>query len=371
MLKMCKTLCVVAALVAVCAGGVQWVRSSWQGVVYFYPEGGHAGSAHGQRKLAQVDKRYDFSSHRSGGVLASKKRLVQSLKWHRQDGVLGVELGHFVVKTGQNSKNFACNVYRGVELEFVAEGVAVHGQPSRMWVRGPCRVRADDNSRMQVLWLPVHRAFDQRPQDLAALSINSIERGQLVAAGFQVPELGGQRPGAQRLTASDSQSFSATEANLPEPGAKPQAAKGEQAANKAVGSGRNLLEPDDDDDDTGGFIVGTGQGPSFLQANVSFQNIGDVWPTKWHLSEVKLLKNIDTSHAKQGESSGSAGSYAGDSHATGSYVGGRAGGDAVADAARRDTASVDGGSLSVNFREARRILGRHSNKLELDFRTPP
>ena len=301
MLKFCKTLCVVAALAGVCAGGVQWVRSSWQGVVYFYPEGGYAGSAPGQRELAQVDKRYDFSSHPAGGVLASKKRLVQSLKWHRQDGVLGVELGHFVVKTGQTSKNFACNVYRGVELEFVAEGVAVHGQPSRMWVRGPCRARADDNSRMQVLWLPVHRAFDQRPQDLAALSINAMERGQLVAAGFQVPEPVGQQPGTQRLTASET-------------------------------SGRNLLEPDDDDEDAGGFIVGTGQGLSFLQANVSFQNIGDVWPTKWHLSEVKLLKTIDSSHA-----------------------------------ARRDTASVDGGSLSVNFREARRMLGSKSNKLELDF----
>jgi len=117
------------------------------------------------RSPASIPRVYDFS-HLSGSDLlaAAKERLLQPAKISGQGALQGLQLGHFLVKNKDGLIVEACEVYDKIELEFVAVGMAVNGEPPRMIVRGPCQASDDDNFIDPVL-VDARKILAAEPED--------------------------------------------------------------------------------------------------------------------------------------------------------------------------------------------------------------
>ncbi|GIL18825.1 MAG: hypothetical protein BroJett040_25760 [Oligoflexia bacterium] len=117
------------------------------------------------RDPAAIKKVYDFS-HLDGSALdsASKQRLISGTRVHSQNGDVGVELGHFVVRGDGGAKLFACQKYSSVTLQFEGDGVATGGEKPSMEVEGNCEISADINS-IAPLWIPVARILGEPVSD--------------------------------------------------------------------------------------------------------------------------------------------------------------------------------------------------------------
>lgn len=139
--------------------------------------------AKSSRDPAAIKKVYDFS-HLQGSALdfAAKQRLIEGAKvvHDRQD--VGVELGHFVVKGNDGQKQFACQHYSRIVLQFQGEGVAVAGELPQMEVEGACEISPDINS-IAAVWIPVSKIlgepvsdgeFDFREGKLARLKFTNV-----------------------------------------------------------------------------------------------------------------------------------------------------------------------------------------------------
>lgn len=118
-----------------------------------------------QRSPAAVKKVFDYSQF-EGTVLSSmsKQRIVLNASVAKNEGSIGVALGHFVVKSDQGQPLLACQMYDKVVLEYEAEGMAVGGETPRMQVRGPCSVVQDLN-RMESLWIPFAKIQAEKAVD--------------------------------------------------------------------------------------------------------------------------------------------------------------------------------------------------------------
>ena len=77
---------------------------------------------------------------------------------------LGVELGHFVIKGAEGQKEFACQRYSRVILQFEGEGVAVAGELPKMEIEGACEISPDINS-IAAIWIPVSRILGEPVAD--------------------------------------------------------------------------------------------------------------------------------------------------------------------------------------------------------------
>lgn len=138
-----------------------WVaRSSWDGTVLVY-----VGDARSPAALRQA---FDFS-HLEGEALreASHRRLISGVRQFSTEKGLGLELGHFVTKGPSGEKEFACHVYNKIELQFVAEGMAVHGKQPQMIVEAACEM-AQDINRVRPIWIPM--------SEIMQMQTGSIER---------------------------------------------------------------------------------------------------------------------------------------------------------------------------------------------------
>lgn len=119
----------------------------------------------GSRDPAAIRKSYDFSDL-DGIALAdaSKQRLLAGARVLKESSDLGIELGHFVVRSESGEKVFACKQYQKIVLQFDGDGMAVGGERPLMEVEGACEVSADIN-RMAPLWIPVAKILGEPAAD--------------------------------------------------------------------------------------------------------------------------------------------------------------------------------------------------------------
>ncbi len=118
-----------------------------------------------RRDPAAIKRVYDFS-HLEGGALsfATKQRLLTGIKVVGGPHGVGLELGHFVIKTEDGQKTFACQRYQRIVLEFKGDGSAVAGESPKMEVEGDCQMSSDINS-ISALEIPVSQILAQPAND--------------------------------------------------------------------------------------------------------------------------------------------------------------------------------------------------------------
>ena len=137
--------------------GCFWSLNSWNGTIYVYVED--------SRNPAAIHKGMDISNLKGSDLrIASRDRLLLDAKVFRKNGATAIELGHFITKTDNGNKQFACRTYQRIRLTYQAEGMAESGDVPQMTVEGPCVMSADIN-RIAPLWIPESRIRANKPHD--------------------------------------------------------------------------------------------------------------------------------------------------------------------------------------------------------------
>ncbi len=139
--------------VAIVIGGVT-ASHSWKGAMYL-GDGTLVNS--NSRNPAAIRHDLDFSRLEGAElVTATQKRLVTAARVILRDGLVGVELGHFVTRDSKGQKRLACDMlYNRLHLRFEANGVASGGEKPVMEVDGPCLTSNQDISAIEPIWIPV------------------------------------------------------------------------------------------------------------------------------------------------------------------------------------------------------------------------
>lgn len=148
-----------AALGAIAGFGAALV--SWDGTVAVHFRG-----SPGARAPAAIRRIFDFS-HLDGGALrlASQRRLVTDARVILADAEIGLELGHFVTKSEDGTRLFACEYFDRIDLSFEAEGIAASGEKPTMKIEAPCEM-SEDLNRIAPIWIPFARLAEEDPVDM-------------------------------------------------------------------------------------------------------------------------------------------------------------------------------------------------------------
>ena len=156
-----------AAVAAV--GGFYLAANSWEGTVMVPTS--RLSSPRGPAAIRRV---FDFS-HLNGSALrlASQKRLVTDARIVATSSKIGIELGHFVTRSADGSRLFACEFFDRVNLTFEAEGIAESGEKPTMNVDGPCLMGQDLN-RIAPIWIPVQKITAERTAPGLELSFSEF-----------------------------------------------------------------------------------------------------------------------------------------------------------------------------------------------------
>jgi hypothetical protein len=116
------------------------------------------------RDPAAIRKDYDFSSLVDSELtIAQKHRLVNGVYVAKESDYTSVSLGHFVLRSSESTKEFACERYDTVQLLFEGQGVAVNGENSVMEVEGKCEVSTTDLSQTVGLKIPFKKITEHKP----------------------------------------------------------------------------------------------------------------------------------------------------------------------------------------------------------------
>jgi hypothetical protein len=114
------------------------------------------------RDPAAIKRVYDFSNLAGSALdVASKQRLLSGAKIRKEDALVGVELGHFVVRNFEGNKEFACQRYSKIVLEFEGDGMALGGNKPSMEVEGNCEISQGDINAISPLWIPVAKILGE------------------------------------------------------------------------------------------------------------------------------------------------------------------------------------------------------------------
>ncbi|MCB0420713.1 MAG: hypothetical protein KDD61_06940 [Bdellovibrionales bacterium] len=134
--------------------------NSWDQQVFFYSTNHH-------RHPAAINKQFDFS-HLEGSQLIShsQERLLAAAKILMNEESVGIELGHFVSKNANGSKEFACRAYDKVVLVFKAGDMLVHGEPPEMLVQGPCSYE-NSSDHINAIWIPMAKILKQKTGNIS------------------------------------------------------------------------------------------------------------------------------------------------------------------------------------------------------------
>ena len=133
------------------------ITNSWGGIVFFHTADG--------RTPASINKVYDFSNLEGHALQqASHKRIIADAKVLNDNGIIGLELGHFVTKNENGKKDLACNTYNRIRLQFSSIGMAVNGAPSDLFVEADCDTSEDIN-KISAIWIPVQQIKTQPASD--------------------------------------------------------------------------------------------------------------------------------------------------------------------------------------------------------------
>lgn len=125
------------------------------------------------------------------GLALSKKihdRVVGDAHILNRDGEMGIELGQFVTEDKNSRKVLACSLYDRVELQFIGEGVASHGESPRMVIQSDCRISTNDIKWMEPIWVPTSEILSQ-PTSVKQMSFLDKQ-----AVSFQFTEVGDEWP---------------------------------------------------------------------------------------------------------------------------------------------------------------------------------
>lgn len=141
-----------------------WVSTrSWGGAVYVY-----IGE---DRSPAAVRSLNDYTPISRAALTDSvEKQLIASARFVRQEGYVGVELGHPLLKPEAGRREFACDVggreglYDHLELTFTGSGVAASGEAPQMVVFAGCNP-TEDVGRLETVWLPMDEILASQPKD--------------------------------------------------------------------------------------------------------------------------------------------------------------------------------------------------------------
>jgi len=117
------------------------------------------------RDPAAIKKVYDFS-HLEGSALvfATKQRLLEGAKIIPGNQDIEVDLGHFVLRGTDGQKEFACQRFSKVIMNFEGEGLAIGGELPQMEVEGVCEISKDINT-MAAIWIPTSRILGETVAD--------------------------------------------------------------------------------------------------------------------------------------------------------------------------------------------------------------
>ncbi|MCB0406962.1 MAG: hypothetical protein KDD34_02095, partial [Bdellovibrionales bacterium] len=164
------------------AMGAYLTTHSWGGITYVYLGEGES------RLPAAVGKGIDFSELKGSAFsLASRQRILQEARLIYQGTDIGVELGHFITKSQNGEKAFACNKYSTVQLQFVAVGIAESGESPVMEVEGDC-VIGKSIGKIEPIWVPAAQLLSEIPANME-LQINEPYH-----VNFKFDHIGSQWP---------------------------------------------------------------------------------------------------------------------------------------------------------------------------------
>ncbi len=146
------------------AAGLYGGSKSWNGVVYL-ADGSRFQNG---RTPAAIKRELDFSRLDGAELItATQKRLVSAARTIIQNGLVGVELGHFVTRDEHGQRRLACDyAYDRILLRFEGDGIASAGEKPIMEIDGPCRSSLDDISRIEPVWIPVDKILHTRPANM-------------------------------------------------------------------------------------------------------------------------------------------------------------------------------------------------------------
>lgn len=117
------------------------------------------------RDPAAIKRVYDFSNLQGSALdFATKQRIIDGFKVIKEKNDIGVELGHFVIKSAEGDKLFACQRYSKIILSFEGDGAAVGGELPNMEVEGKCEISADINS-IAPIWIPISKFLNEPAND--------------------------------------------------------------------------------------------------------------------------------------------------------------------------------------------------------------
>lgn len=156
-----KPLLSIAALIFFFAVGFYTHKKSQE----FPAEVSEYDVATSRRDPAAIKKVYDFSNLEGTALsFAAKQRLLEGAELLHDKKDVGVSLGHFVIKGQSGEKQFACERYEKVFLQFEGEGIAVAGELPAMEVESNCSISEDIN-RIAAIWIPVSRIMGEPVAD--------------------------------------------------------------------------------------------------------------------------------------------------------------------------------------------------------------
>jgi hypothetical protein len=134
--------------------GFRLSTDSWKGMLYVY-------LGEDQRSPAALHHLKDFSRLDAKSLsAAAHDQLIANAEIVRDDKQLGVKLGHFLTRTNDGKREFACRVenhpgvYDTLEMTFVGLGVSDSGELPTIEVESSCRSSADLDW-LETIWIPM------------------------------------------------------------------------------------------------------------------------------------------------------------------------------------------------------------------------
>ncbi len=137
-----------------------------------------------ERSIASIHNSYDLTCL-TGDKLnqAIVRQIVKGFRGVRENGYMGLTIGHYIYSDSQpeqntacansqergvssafslQSKRMACDQFPVIHFRFIADGESVNGSKRQMDIEAPCRV-SDDMGRTAVVWIPWQQLADETP----------------------------------------------------------------------------------------------------------------------------------------------------------------------------------------------------------------
>ncbi len=148
--------------------------NAWNGNIYVYV---------GETRAPAATRSIKDYSMLSRKALSERfhKQLVADAALFRDQGYLGVQLGHPIIPKAEGGWDFACNtparqgLFNRIRLTFMGTGVAESGQPPKMTVEGSCR-SGGSLDQLATFWVPISEILRSQAREQDVYSEDLIIR---------------------------------------------------------------------------------------------------------------------------------------------------------------------------------------------------